>query len=115
MSILISILKSKWIPYAAIITLLCGITYIVVQQEYRLSANDPQYQMAQDAAFALSNGADPKSLVSSSPCELSHCLSPYIIIYDDKENVVATNAFLNGKAPKLPAGVLDYVRKTEKM
>jgi len=103
-------MKSKWIPYAAIITLLCGILYTVVQQNYRHGANDPQYQMAEDVAYALSNGADPKSLVSASSVELSHSLSPYLIIYDTKENAVAYNALLNGKTPKLPSGVLDYVR-----
>ena len=43
----------NWIAYAAIITLLSGIIYIVVQQNYRMNANDPQFQMIEDAANAL--------------------------------------------------------------
>jgi formate hydrogenlyase subunit 3/multisubunit Na+/H+ antiporter MnhD subunit len=37
----VSIFKN-WFAYAAITTLLCGIIYIVTQQNYRLTANDPQ-------------------------------------------------------------------------
>ncbi len=110
MSNLILIFKN-WIPFAAVITLLCGIIYITVQQSYRMSANDPQYQMVDDAVYAMDNGVDPKTLIPACSIELAHSLSPYLIIYDDKENAVASNALLNGKFPKLPSGVLDYVRK----
>ena len=74
--------------------------------------NDPQYQMAEDAAFALSGGADPKSLVPSSPpVELTQTLAPFLIIYDGKEEPVVSGAVLNGKVPKLPPGLLDYVKR----
>ena len=53
------ILKN-WFGYLAVITLLCGIIYIVAQQNFRMSANDPQYQMAEDAINALNNGAGLK-------------------------------------------------------
>ncbi len=107
----ISVVK-RWLPFAAVITLLCGIVYTVGQQNYRQSANDPQYEMAEGAAYSLSYGADAKSLVAASqPVDISRSLSPYLIIYDASENVVASNAVLDGKIPKLPKGVLDYVRK----
>lgn len=105
----------NWFAYAAIITLLCGIVYITVQQGYRSSANDPQLQMAEDAANALNKGADPKSLVSTTPAiEISQSLSPYLIIYDTSGNIAAGSATLNGKALKIPQGVIDYIKKNGK-
>ena len=102
----------NWFAYAAIITLLCGIVYITVQQSYRLSANDPQLQLAEDAANALNKGADPKSLMSAtSAVEISQSLSPYVIIYDASGNIAAGSATLNGKVLKIPQGVIDYIQK----
>lgn len=106
----ISILK-LWFTLAVTISLICGIVYTVVQQNYRLTANDPQCQIAEDAANAISNGADPKSLISNPPFELSNSLSPYLIIYDGLEQPIASSALLKGKIPKLPSGVLEHVKK----
>ena len=105
-----SVLKI-WFPLAVTISLVCFIIYIVVQQNYRLSANDPQYQIAEDAAYAISHGADPKSLIPATFIELSHSFAPYIIIYDENKNAVASSALLNGKIPIIPSGVLDYVKE----
>jgi hypothetical protein len=102
----------NWMAYAAIVTLVCGIIYVVVQQNYRMNANDPQFQMVEDAANALNNGADPKSLIpSTTNVEISKSLAPFFIIYDDAENIAATNATLNGKPIKIPPGVITYVQK----
>lgn len=109
-----ALIFKNWFGYAAVITLLCGIIYIVTQQTYRLSGNDPQYQMAEDAANALSNGADPKLLVSASSVEISQSLAPYLVIYDVAGNMVAGNAKLNGQPLKIPKGVIDYVDKNGK-
>jgi hypothetical protein len=106
----------NWLAYAGIITLLCGIVYITVQQSYRLSANDPQLQLAEDAANALNKGADPKSLVATSPAiDISESLSPYLIIYDASGNIAAGTATLNSKPLKIPQGVIDYIKKTARM
>jgi hypothetical protein len=109
MKALIQILKS-WLPLAATVTLLCGIIYITVQQTYRSNANDPQNQMAEDAVTSLRTGADPKTIVSSGTMEISQSLKPYLIVYDDQGNPLASDGFLNGKIPTLPNGVLDYTR-----
>jgi len=102
----------NWFAYAGIITLLCVIVYITVQQSYRLSANDPQLQLAEDAANALNKGADPKSLVSATTTiEISQSASPYVMIYDASGNIAAGTATLNGKVLKIPQGVIDYIHK----
>jgi hypothetical protein len=102
----------NWFGYAAVITLLCGIIYVTVQQTFRASADDPQYQMVGDAANAISKGANPKSLTGNTPpLEISQTLSPYLIIYDKDGHVVANNAVLNGSPLKIPQGVLDYIQQ----
>ena|SRR5437879_8519769 len=107
-----AIIFKNWFGYAAVITLLCGIIYITVQQGYRQSADDPQYQMVQDAANAINKGADPKSLISTTaPLEIAETLSPYLVIYDRQGNVAAASAVLNGTALKVPPGVLDYIHE----
>jgi hypothetical protein len=110
-----TLIFKNWLAYAAIITLLCGIVYITVQQSYRLSANDPQLQLAEDAANAINKGVDPKSLVSSTAAiDISQSLSPYLLIYDARGNVVAGSATLNSKPLKIPQGVIDYIQKNGK-
>jgi len=101
-----------WFGYTAIITLACGIIYVTVQQDFRLSANDPQLQMAQDAGIAIDKGADPKNLAGTNTnLELSQNLSPFLVVYDTSGNIVAGTATLNGKPLKIPQGVIDYIRK----
>jgi len=108
MNKLIVIFKD-WSAYAAIITLLCFIIYFTVQQTYRQNANDPQYQLAEDAANAINRGTDPGFLINKGNIvEISRSLAVYLVIYDSALNVIATNATLDGKAPMLPRGVLNY-------
>ncbi|HVW12619.1 MAG TPA: hypothetical protein VHB54_02285 [Mucilaginibacter sp.] len=101
----------NWFSYAAMITLVCGIVYVTVQQSYRMSANDPQFQVAEDTAVALDKGADPKTLTGTSDgVEISQSLALWLIIYDMQGNVAATSARLDGAAPQFPKGVLDHTR-----
>ena len=110
MKVLTKILK-RWIPLAVTLTLICGIVYITVQQDYRLSANDPQTQMVVDAVNSLNKGIDPKSLVTGPQLDLALSLSPYLMIYDASGNPIASGVLLNGNLPYLPFGVLAYVRQ----
>jgi hypothetical protein len=109
MKLLHSTLK-LWFPLAVTLTMVCGIIYLAGQQNYRQDANDPQYQMAEDAANAISHGADPKSLVSGTSAELNSSLSPYLIIFDEQQQPVASTILLNGQVPRLPSGVLAFVK-----
>ena len=40
-----------WAPFAVVICAFSGLAYITVQQSERQGANDPQIQMAEDAAL----------------------------------------------------------------
>lgn len=103
----------NWFAYAAMITLVCGVIYVTVQQSYRMSANDPQFQADGDAAIAIGKGADPKTLTDKGPTvDISQSLALWLIIYDAQGSVAATNATLDGTVPRFPKAVLDHVRNS---
>jgi hypothetical protein len=99
-----------WLPIAVAATLLCGLMYTLVQQDLRQTANDPQIQMAQDAAAQLASGTPVVSLVPSQRVDIAASLAAFLIVYDHTGKVIASSATLDGKTPTLPAGVLTAAR-----
>jgi hypothetical protein len=97
-----------FLPAAVLATLTCGLVYAEVQQSLRSSANDPQYQLATDAAAKLDAGASPASVVGSTvDVDLAASLAPFVIVFDRNHSILATNATLDGVRPAPPDGVLD--------
>ena len=45
-----------WLPLAVLTFAFCGLVYLAVQQDLRIGANDPQIQMAEDIASAITGG-----------------------------------------------------------
>src|SRR5438093_1537518 len=82
--------------------------YAAVQQNYRQSANDPQIQMAEDAAARLSAGESPQALIPGQAVDLAKSLAPYTIVFDADGQALASGAELDGSSPSPPNGVLDY-------
>ena len=101
-----------WYPLAFAVTVVCGLSYSAVQQAYRQSANDPQIQMAEDAAAAVSAGAAPQTLVPSVTVNLGRSLAPYMVFYGAGGQPIIGNGLLNGSLPNLPSGVFEYTSKT---
>ncbi len=99
-----------WIILAVVITGTCGVIYLAVQQDIRLSANDPQIELSEDLGRKLQNGANPKAIVSGGQIDLSKSLATFVIVFNEKKEVVVSNAVLDGKAPTLPSGVFDYTK-----
>lgn len=108
---LLIVIIALWLPMALLMTLATLMIYGAVQQVLRQSANDPQIQMSEDAARTLANGTSPAAIVQRDAVDMATSLMPYLIIFDDKGNVVASSARLNGQTPSLPVGVLDYVHQ----
>lgn len=98
-------------PLAVVITLFSGMLYVAVQQVLRQSANDPQIQMAEDAASALASGKPVESVVPASVVDIAASLSPYLVVYDDAGKPIAASGLLHNQMPALPPGVFDYVRQ----
>lgn len=104
-----------WLPLAAAFTMLVGLVYLAVQQSYRMGANDPQIQMAEDAASALAVADDfaqaAQSIVPEGKIDIAQSLAPYLIVFDANGKPLAANAVLHDQTPGLPAGVFDYTRQ----
>ena len=100
----------SWLPLAVVVTLMCGLVYATVQQNYRLSLNDPQVQMAGDVARQFQNGIVPASLTSVQKVDIIRSLSPYVVIYDENLRPVAGSGELDGLVPMPPLGVFETAR-----
>jgi hypothetical protein len=110
MQIIFNIIK-KWLPLAITTAGLCALVYLTVQQSLRMDANDPQIQMAEDAASTLNAGASVETVVPSIKVEIADSLAPFVIVFDESGKVLASSATLHGVVPVYPTGVMDYVRK----
>ena len=98
----------KWLPLALIIVGCIGFAYLGLQQMERQGMNDPQVQMAEDAALALANGAAPASVVpQGAAVDPAQSLSPFIGVFDSNGTVIVSNASLHGMTPTPPAGVFN--------
>lgn len=109
-----SIKKSliSWIPVGVAITGLSGLSYLVTQQNIRLSANDPQIQVSQDITSAIERGVSPSSILPPTPSgDMSKDLGTFVIIYKDSGDPLGSSTELDNQTPKLPSGVLDFVKK----
>ena len=100
-----------WLGAAAIITLLFGTIYAVAQQSLRQTANEPETQLAEDAAAKLDQGAAAPSLISGR-VDMKASLAPFVIIYNTSGHVVAGSGYLNGQIPVIPFGVLTHTMST---
>src|SRR3954447_16288209 len=91
-----------FLPSAVLATALCGLVYVVVQQDLRTGANDPQQELAEDAAVHLDGGAAPSSVVGRATIDIARSLAPFIVVYDATGTVLASDGVFDGKLPMLP-------------
>ncbi len=101
-----------WLLITIVVTGLSGLIYGVVQQDIRQGANDPQIQMAEDAAAKLTSGQAVQSVVPAEKVDIAKSLAPYIIVFDASGKPVASSAQLGGQTPTIPSGVFDSVRRS---
>ncbi len=109
MSRMLTVLK-VWLPLAVVVSAFCALVYVTVQQSLRQGANDPQVQMAEDAAAALNGGATDEAVVPKEQVEFSSSLAPFLVLYDMNGSPVAGSGLLNGKLPDYPVGALEAAR-----
>jgi hypothetical protein len=99
-----------WLPLMVTITLICGLVYLISQQTIRLSANNQQVEIAKDYANLLTNGIDVQNLLPKRKIDLANNLNTFVIIFNDKGNVLFSSAILDNQTPTPPISVLDNVR-----
>lgn len=101
-----------FLPAAAALTLAIGLTYLAVQQDLRIGANDVPQQLAEDGARALDAGAAAATVVGSGPVAIDTSLAPFTAVYDASGTLLASNGSLDGKPPAVPLGVLQSAEAT---
>ena len=94
-----------WLPFIFAISCMCLLVYGAVQHVLRIGANDPQIQMAEDAADALSAGKEAASILPNQRIDISKSLAPHMIIYDNQGHIFSSSATLHGSPPQIPGGV----------
>lgn len=96
----------------ALFTLTLGCVYLSVQQNFRMNANDPQIEIAQDASRSLAGGlrAVHDRISVSGPVPIERSLAPWLAVFTSEGRVRATSGLLNGAPPSMPAGVFAFVR-----
>jgi hypothetical protein len=99
-----------WLPIAVAATVVMGLAYVAVQQSYRNGLDDPQLQLATDAASRLDAGASPESVVNSPTVDAEKSLAPFVIVVGPQGDALAAGVTLGGSTPIPPAGVLATAR-----
>jgi hypothetical protein len=102
----------RWLPIAVACTLVLGITYVMVQQTYRMGADDPQIMVAHDIAAKIAAGTAPDQLVSNETIDPSTSLAPFVIVFDAQHDPVVSSGRLAGTTPAPPVGILDASKAT---
>lgn len=100
----------SYLSALAIVTIVILLVYVAVQQNYRMTANDPQVQIARDAAERLEHNR-PVTFFTPDTVNLSKSMAVFTAYYDAHQKPVASTGYLDGAIPKLPEGVLDYAKK----
>lgn len=99
-----------WFVYGAIITTaLCGLIYVVAQQNYRQNLNDPQLQIAGDTIARLEAGGAILDQIPKEKVSMDTSLAPFVIIYDTEGKPIAGNGYVGAELPTPPKGVFDQV------
>ena len=106
---ILTTLRTSLVPIF-VVSILSGLVYVVGQQNLRMNANDPQIQLAEDAARKIQADEDPESLIPPTTVDISHDLAPYVILYDDAGEPLAGSGLLDNKLPSLPKGVFEFTR-----
>jgi hypothetical protein len=91
-------------------TFIAGTAANISHQVLRMSANDPQIQMAEDSAQRLNAGEDAARIVPDRKVDMAASLATFVIVYDNADKPVASSATLDGATPAPPRGVFEYVR-----
>ena len=102
----------RWLPIAVACTLVLGITYVLIQQTYRMGADDPQIMVAHDIAAGIASGTAPDQLVSNETIDPSTSLAPFVIVFDAAHKPLISSGTLGGTTPVPPVGILDASKAT---
>jgi hypothetical protein len=94
------------LPLLGAVSVLAFAIGLAGQQMLRAGADDPQVQLAEDAAARFAAGTAPQGLVAGlPPLEITASIGPWLAVFDARGTPLASSARLDGALPALPAGV----------
>jgi hypothetical protein len=88
-------------------------TTLAIQQNYRQSANDPQIQLAEDAAASMNQGNTPASPLPQDQVNMAASIAPFVIVTNAKLKVLSASGNLNGQTVLPPAGSFSDAKSGE--
>ena len=102
-----------WLPLALLAIALSGMLYLVVQQVVRAAAEEPQLQLARQAADELDRGATAASVASGPTVDLRTSAAPMTVVTDRRGAILAGTGLIDGAPVAPPDGVLAAARGGE--
>lgn len=94
-----------------IVTGLVALHYLGMQQYVRLALNDEPNEIATDITAQLAPSSSLANVsLNKNPVDLKDSLSSFTLIYGADKKQIAASSDLNGKAPSIPEGVLDFAK-----
>lgn len=103
----------RFLPLSFLITCLSGLIFLVIQQNIRMNANDPQIQLVEDTVMQLSTEDDTFQITSLPRVNIKSSLAPFVVIFDANGRPVSSSGEFNGELPILPSGVFAYAKEHE--
>lgn len=95
----------------AVMTVILAFSLVACRQILRWSADDPQVQMAKDAAYILGKGASTSAVTSAGRVvDVEQSLASFIMVYDDNERIIQGSGKMGDSYPVPPHGVFNYVK-----
>jgi len=107
-------IRKIFFPHVTAAVLVTGVLLLVyasVQQQYRTSANDPQVQIARDAAIKLKQGKTIAEIVKPDTVDIEQSLGSCIQLYGPAGNLSASTGYIGTQPPTMPAGVLNKAKQ----
>jgi hypothetical protein len=108
-NVLINIVR-RWLPIAVAIVCLSGMVDLAVQQNIRLSANNPQIQMAEDFRPTPMRVRQLEAATRGSKVDLAQSLAPFTMVFTETGKPIASSALLYRSIPTVPDGVFPYTK-----
>lgn len=87
--------------------------YASVQQVHRSVANDPQLQIARDMRNEALSSKSLNHWINNDTIDAATSSAVFYTFYDNNGKPVETSALLDGRAPQVPKGILDFARQNQ--
>lgn len=96
----------------ALVTVIFGTIYGVVQQTYRNNANDPQVEVVDQVSNLISQDIPLDAILGSSDqIDMAKSLGLFVMIFDKDKKLVSASAQLDGQTPTPPDGTFDSAKQ----